>query len=39
LRIVAIGLLLADSFSFDLRGIACPQFDADFREVRGRAVA
>jgi hypothetical protein len=32
LRIVAVGLLLADSFGFDLRGIADPHFDAKFRE-------
>jgi hypothetical protein len=31
LRIVAVGFLLADSFSFDLRGITCPNVDAEFR--------
>jgi hypothetical protein len=30
LRIVAVGLLLADSLGLDLRGIADPQLDAQF---------
>jgi hypothetical protein len=32
LRIVAVGLLLADSFGFDLRRIADPHFDTEFRQ-------
>jgi eukaryotic-like serine/threonine-protein kinase len=33
LRIVAVGLLLADSFGFDLRRIADPHFDTDLYEM------
>src|SRR5580658_3362844 len=32
LRIVAVGLLLADSFGFDLRRIADPQLHIEFRQ-------